>query len=249
MAAADTAEEPPQRSLDGPRDNTELYDARGEDVSDLRPVCQGDVFEGLSLPGYDGDDHSLVMLSQHPCSLREGAALRPRVQAAPVRPYQRVRPNGWSGHGKVFPLPEFDGTRHLAAFLSEAGMITADQLEGARRVATLSDQAVLLLQQRIVWTAAHTIIKLDTFEEFNAPALAELELLEDWNELLCGELTGTERSEALARTAQEFETFVRDSGLQQQLANAPSRGNARSQIRQEGRRRAERPHPPTALQT
>jgi hypothetical protein len=237
---AEDADENLRRELDAPRENAELYEARGDEVDDLRPICQGDVFEGLCLPGFEQDDHSLVLLAQHPCSLRKGASLRPRVQAVPVRAYQHIVPSAWaSRHLRVFPLPDLDGSRHLAADLSEAGVLKSEQLDSARRVFTLSQRGILLLQQRIVWTAAHTIVGLDTFEEFNAQALAEIELLEFWNEQLCSEQTGPERGAALLATAEEFERYIRAEGLQDALARPSSRADARRMIRKEAVRRAE----------
>jgi hypothetical protein len=224
--------------LDGPNDDEEIYESRYDECDDLRPICQGDVFTDVSLPGFDGD-HELVMLSVHPCSLREGAHLRARLQAFPVRSYQRVPPAKWSAsHKKVFPLPDLGGSQHLAANLSESGVVTSQQITPANRIMTLAPRAILLLQQRIVWTAAHTVVRLDTFDEFNAPALAELELLEYWNEQLCGELTGQERVEALRRTAEEFEEYVKATGLQDALATSDRRADARSQIRTEAVRRS-----------
>jgi hypothetical protein len=231
-------EEDPTR-LDGPGDDEEIYESRYDECDDLRPICQGDVFTDVCLPGFDGD-HELVMLAVHPCSLREGAHLRARLQAVPVRPYkQRVAPAKWpTSHKKVFPLPDLEGKKHLAAILSEAGVLKPQQITPANRIMTLAPRAILLLQQRIVWTAAHTVVKLDTLDEFNAPALAELELLEYWNEQLCGELTGQERVEALRRTAEEFEEYVKSTGLQDALAKPDRRADARSQIRMEAVRRS-----------
>jgi hypothetical protein len=230
-------EEDPTR-LDGPDDDEEIYESRYDECDDLRPICQGDVFTDVSLPGFDGD-HKLVMLAVHPCSLREGAHLRARLQAFPVRSYQCVSPAKWpTSHKKVFPLPDLGGSEHLAANLSESGVLTPQQITPADRIMTLAPRTILLLQQRIVWTAAHTVVKLDTLDEFNAPALTELELLEYWNEQLCGELAGQEREQALSRTAEEFENYVKSTGLQGALATPDRRADARSQIRTEAVRRS-----------
>jgi hypothetical protein len=47
------------------------------------------------------------------------------------------------------------------------------------------------------------IIGLDIFEDFNARPLAEIELLEFWNEQLCGYLIDADRADALIATAEE----------------------------------------------
>ena len=238
------AEEPdaqPRRDLDAPDEDAEIYEARGEEVDDLRPICQGDVFDGLCLPGFEEGDHEMVLLTQHPCSLRKGAALRPRLQAVPVRSHRYVKPAKWATSDlKVFPLPDLEGSKHLAADLAEAGVVTPDQLAAAQRVAVLSQRGVLLLQQRMVWTLAHTVVGLDTFEEYNAPALAEIEELEFWNEQICAEVPDAERSAALQETAEQFESYIRAEGLQEALARPDRRADARRQIRMEAIRRVKR---------
>lgn len=237
---AEDADENLRRELDAPGEDGEIYEACGEEVDDLRPICQGDVFDGVSLPGFEQGDHSMVLLAQHPCSLRKGAALRPRVQAVPVRTYRHVAPALWAtGHLRVFPLPDLNGSRHLAADLSEAGVVTSEQLEAAHRIFTLSQRGILLLQQRIVWTAAHTVIGLDVFEDYNAPALAEIELLEFWNEQLCDDRDAG-RADVLVAIAEEFESYIRAEGLQGALTKPDRRADARRTIRMEAIRRAER---------
>lgn len=61
------------------------YLAVGDIVEDARPINQGDVYRGITLPGFPAGDHHIVILTTHPCSLRAGARLKPRLQAAPVR--------------------------------------------------------------------------------------------------------------------------------------------------------------------
>lgn len=61
-------------------DAEHLYDERG-DVARSRPIFQGDIFEGIVLPGF-GDDPRLVQIVAHPCSMREGTNL---VRASPLR--------------------------------------------------------------------------------------------------------------------------------------------------------------------
>src|SRR5947208_282485 len=52
------------------------------------PVHQGDVFEGLAIPGVPvsaSDEPSLVMVFMHPCVMRRGAPLIDLVTAFRVR--------------------------------------------------------------------------------------------------------------------------------------------------------------------
>lgn len=112
-------------AVDGPNDDEERYLAMREDIGALRPVSQGDVFRGITLPGFPDGDHDLILLSTHPCSLRTGANLKPRVQGVPVRPWQYVPPSAWpSSHLRVFPLPNL-AAGHQAAILTESGVVFA----------------------------------------------------------------------------------------------------------------------------
>jgi hypothetical protein len=234
-ATEDPAGEPARQELGRPKSVEDLYDARGEEVDELRPVCQGDIYQGLQMPGFEDDE--LVILIAHPCSLRKGAALRPRLQASPVRVYEKVPLEKWpSGHGRVLPLPEFQAGQHHAGVLTENSVVQSADLPGASRIARLSRDGILLLQQRIIYTLAHTVVGLDTLAEYNALALDEIELLEGWNEQLCGELAGAELQTALAQTAEAFEDFML-TGPRATLENPATRGQARTVILAETQRR------------
>jgi hypothetical protein len=234
MSASEQPGSPSRRELDGPESVEDLYDARGDEVDEFRPVCQGDIYRGLQMPGFDEDE--LMMLVAHPCSLRKGAALRPRLQASPVRGYDKVPLNKWGGHGRVFPLPDVLPGPHLATVLTEMGVVQSADLSGANRVARLSRRGILLLQQRIIYTLAHAVVGLDTLEAYNALALDEIELLEGWNEKLCADLTGSDLQAAIAQTAHEFEQFMKN-GPRAQLEGLTTRGDARTLILAEAQRR------------
>lgn len=227
--------------LDGPDSNEHLYETFGAENSDsLRPIFQGDVFTGITLAGYEGNDHDTVMLVGHPCSLREGAPLRKRLQAVAVRSHPSVAPAEWrTGHKQVFPLPALDGAKAKAGNLREIGVVTRDQVQAASRVATLSDRGVLLLQQRMVWTLARTVVWLDTFEEFNAPQLIERELLEDWNEQLCEKCSPADLDAALADVAQQFEDYMLEDNRRKLLDQSDRRAEVRKAARKEAEHRAE----------
>ena len=65
-----------------------LYDERA-DVSRARPLLQGDVFDDVVLHGF-GEEPRKVQIVAHPCAMRTGATLTPRITVAPVEPYQLV---------------------------------------------------------------------------------------------------------------------------------------------------------------
>jgi hypothetical protein len=228
------AVEEPAAELGRPDTVEDLYDARGEEVDELRPVCQGDIYQGLDMPGFEDE---LVMLISHPCSLRQGDVLRPRLQACPVRVHDKLSLEKWtSGHGRVLPLPDLRAGSHHAGVLTETGVVEATKLPQVTRVARLSRNGILLLQQRIVYTLAHTIVGLDTLATYNALALDEIELLESWNEELCGELVGAELQSALDQVAKDFEEFVK-TGPRATLEDRATRGEAQTVILAEAQRR------------
>jgi hypothetical protein len=73
-------------------DQDALYDER-TDVSRARPLLQGDVLDGVVLPGF-GEEPMKVQIVAHPCAMRRGADLAQRVTVAPVEPHQAVTGRG-----------------------------------------------------------------------------------------------------------------------------------------------------------
>ena len=226
-------------TLDAPDDDDALYLSVGSVVEDARPVNQGDVYRGITLPGFPADDHDIIILTTHPCSLRAGATLKQRLQAAPVRRGKQISPADWaSSFLRQMPLPGLQDGKAYMAMLTESSIVTPSQLAGAERIAALSEDGIVLLQQRLVWALTHAVIKLDTVAEYSAPAFAEIELLEEWNEALCPD-DEADRPERLAAIAEDFETYIRASGVQADLAHERKRGDARRCAREELRRRVE----------
>lgn len=57
--------------VEGVPDWDALYRARGDEVSQTRPIFTGDVFTGVQLPGSTGSVKARsVVVIQHPCSMR-----------------------------------------------------------------------------------------------------------------------------------------------------------------------------------
>jgi hypothetical protein len=224
-------------TLDAPDDDDAVYLAVGSVVEDVRPVNQGDVYRGITLPGFPANDHDIVILTTHPCSLRAGAVLKQRLQAAPVRRAKHISPADWAASfQRHMPLPGLLQNKAYMATLTESSIVTPSQLAGADRIAALSEDGILLLQQRLVWAMTHAVIRLDTLAEYSAPAFAEIELLEEWNDALCAD-DEADRPKRLAAIAEEFETYIRTSSVQADLAQERKRGDARRRARNElGRR-------------
>ena len=85
-----------------------LYRARGDEVSQTRPVFTGDVFTGLRLSGSTGRTKARsVVVLQHPCSMRtNGVDLAWQVLVAEVTNRKELDEAGWAGGNyNLMPLP------------------------------------------------------------------------------------------------------------------------------------------------
>ncbi|MGF2945728.1 hypothetical protein [Mycobacterium sp. Lab-001] len=157
-----------------------LYDERG-DVTRSRLVFQGDVFDGIVLPGF-GDEPRLVQVVAHPCSMRRGTDLCPRITVAPVESHQRITHDGWDGNVRIMPLADLIDGKHYAAKLVDVTAAPAHLLSTKARIATLSDQGIYVLQQRLVKHYTRVEVDIPTLAEQSAPVLWEMHQQRDWIE-------------------------------------------------------------------
>jgi len=160
-----------------------LYAGVG-DVAWSFPIMQGDVFRDVSLPGFDTP--MTVQVVMHPCVMREGdGRLRPRITVAPVVEYEKVTGYVWAKHLRVMPLPKLvpdGGTDHATAFVDTTSS-PSSELTLERRIATLSQPGLLVLQQRlIVHATRYAEVDLESLRKQSAPVLMECELQTDWVE-------------------------------------------------------------------
>lgn len=162
----------------------ELYEERGA-VSLSRPILQGDIFEGVVLPGF-GDEPKRVQIVTHPCSMRRGPVLNERIQVAPVETHPKV--GDWNKFGRVMPLPDLlnDGQWYAAKFV-DLTAVAAGELTTERRIASLSHPGIHVLQQRLVWHNTRLTLALANFREQSAPILAEAEMQEIWIDTVLGQ--------------------------------------------------------------
>jgi len=204
----------PDLALDRPATEDDLYLDRGQPVEPWRPILQGDVFEGVRLPGVD--DHTHLIVSTHACTMRgRGGALKPKLKAIPVvASSQSIDLEDWvSGHFRRFPLhrlSEAEPDRLYVARLDEVGMVVTEELDLDRRIACLSEQGLFLFQQRLVFCDTRTHVKLDTLAAASSGVLEEAELLERWNESLAQPrvAAGEGRAAALRAEAEAFDAFL-----------------------------------------
>lgn len=193
-----------------------LYDERA-DVSRACPFVQGDVFDDVVLPGF-GEEPRRVQIVAHPCAMRTGATVTPRITVAPVEPYQLVTGRGWQGNPRVMPLAELVEGEHFATKFVDVTACPAELLTRDRRIATLSHHGIYVLQQRLIKHYTRTEMALEVLRSESAPVLTEAELLWDWLERVLTEAEIGD-DEALDAEAGVFEQWMRDgsSSPQQRL--------------------------------
>lgn len=214
----------------------QLYQARAEEINALRPLFSGDVLADVGIPGVQ--DGGMAMIVAHPCAMRgKNAQLKVRILAAAVRPHEQVGRGAWTrGYSDRVPLPDLveEGSFHVAQ-LDDVGKVRRDELDVAARLACLSEFGINLLQQRFVWHLTRLEVPTFSFHEAFAHTFEEADLLEDWNETVCG--AGLSPPDA----AKRFEAFLRaDQGqgrtLQDDLRDPQRRSAVRSRCRVEARR-------------
>lgn len=184
-----------------------LYDERG-DVSRARPLLQGDVFDDVVLPGF-GDDPFKVQIVAHPCSMRVGAELTPRITVAPVEAHRQITGKGWQGNARLMPLAELVDGAHFATSFVDVTACPADLLTRDRRIATLSNRGIYVLQQRLIMHYTRTEMGLEILRSQSAPVLTEAELLRDWLERVLTEEELADDATMDMETG-EFEAWMRE---------------------------------------
>lgn len=220
--------------LDSPASEDEIYLARAGDIDPYRPVCQGDVFADVAIPGRDTP--GLAMVISHPCAMRAGPRVRERVTIAPVSEHRAIALTDWaSGHLRVMPLPALreDGQAY-AANLEEPATVDSARLVLEQRIASLSDQGIVLLQQRYIHNHSRAAIPLEVLYKASAHVLEELELHESWNIALVRPAVqgGGELGAVLEEQAEAFDQLMLtkasdDRNLRGLLKSASERGHVR----------------------
>jgi hypothetical protein len=183
-----------------------LYDERGN-VSWARPLLQGDVFDGIILPGF-GDQPLKGQVINHPCAMRMGADLTPRITVAPVEPYSAVTgQRGWDGNLRVMPLPELIDGMHFATKFVDVTAVPSELLTRARRIATLSHQGIYILQQRLIKHFTRVEMPLELLRRESAAVLTEGVLQWDWIEDVLTEVEQVDES-AIEAEAKVFDAWL-----------------------------------------
>lgn len=186
------------KSLESPYENDVprwdvIYRARGDEVSETRPVFTGDVYEAVRLPGSTGKFKARkVAVLQHPCSMRtNGVDLAWQVLVAEVVNWKELTEEEWStGYYNLMPLPDLHpgvesrARRHQAVNFDNLYMVTPDVLTS--RIASLSPHGVNLLLQRWVHFSSRVVVPTDDFQKQTVSFYEEADLIEEW----CDESSG-----------------------------------------------------------
>lgn len=177
--------------LEAPGKWEELYRARGDEVTDERPVFTGDVFALRSgtqnrPPGAPAAGPNGILVVQHPCALRtNGVDLVERILVAEVQPAALVPRSQWRGHFKVMPLPELVAQTeaapgHHEGLFTSLLVVSPRDLDAYDRIATMSPIGVNLLLQRWVHHNSRVIVETSKYAAVTVGPYEEADLTEDW---------------------------------------------------------------------
>lgn len=194
-----------------------------------RPILQGDVFEGVSIPGVDDDEETLAIILTHACTMRTGPSLQSHLMMARIRATTIEPAMLWRRHYRLLPLEDLrgDGANYVAYF-EEAGRVASANLDTDRRMACLDDYGVAVLQQRYVNHLTRHEVELGPLHDANAPVLLEVELLEEWSEAATTAATGDWDQ---AATIREFDDFF--NSYRADAREATHRSRIRQDVRRE----------------
>jgi len=158
-----------------------LYRARGDEVVAQRPIFTGDVFFGVPVIGEDEPKNVVVL--QHPCVIRKGLELTPKLLVAEVRAEQVHRPSHWPRLPRQMPLAELvvDGAQtHYAGFFVDHQLVVSGSLDVNLRVAAMSQRGVNLLMQRWVHHNSRVIVPTQDYQEVTGSQYEEADIIEEW---------------------------------------------------------------------
>lgn len=151
-----------------------------EDALRLKPVMTGDLFTGVAAAGEESPID--VMVAGHPCTIRRGVELKPRVPCIRVVEHEWVPYRAWPRHSHAcFPISEAVGIgQGRCGALDDWVTVGAAELARERRRLTLQDRGILVFQQRLIHSLSRFVTPIDALDEASRHVLAEAELEYDW---------------------------------------------------------------------
>jgi hypothetical protein len=159
-----------------------LYRARGDEVGLQRPIFTGDVFFGVPVIGEAAPRDVIVL--QHPCVIRRGVELAPKLLVAEIAVDPALAPSRWPlGHYRKMPLPELQiehGSKHYSAFFERHQLAMREDLDLTLRTALMSQRGVNLLMQRWVHHNSRVIVPTQNYQEVTGAQYEEADIIEEW---------------------------------------------------------------------
>ncbi|MFD6515167.1 hypothetical protein [Rhodococcus sp. NPDC060176] len=159
--------------LETPKDSESLYAYKGDDATLERAHFTGDVFDV---------DGAFQILVQHPCALRRGMTLHPKLLTAQVREVSEKPRTEWKNHRLTeMPLPGLrDDSKHYVADFDLLSTMPSESLKTSARIAVLSQFGVNVLSQRWVYHNSRVLVPTRTFDLQTFGPYNEAELSEEW---------------------------------------------------------------------
>jgi len=159
-----------------------LYRARGDEVVAQRPIFTGDVFFDVTVEGEEQTRNVIVL--QHPCVIRRGVELTPKLLVAEVASAALLPPSQWvEKFYRQLPLAELvagDKPKHFAAYFDRHHLIKRKDLQLDHRVATMSQRGVNLLMQRWVHHNSRMIVPTQEYQKVTSAQYDEADIIEEW---------------------------------------------------------------------
>lgn len=213
--------------LVAPEDDDEILEF-DEDALRLKPIMTGDLFTGVVVTGEASPID--VIVAGHPCTIRRGVSLKPRVPCVRVVDHQWVPYRAWPKQSKGhFPISEAVGIgRGRCGALDDWVTVDASELARERRRLTLQERGILVFQQRLIHSLSRFVTPVDALREASTHVFAEAELEYDW----VFELDGTAPLDDLVA---EFGGFM--DAEQRRAALRTDERRVRAEVRAELRRR------------
>lgn len=226
-------------SRETPPSEDDLYEARGV-VPLARPIMQGDIFQNVGIPGIEDPQVLAAMIIQHPCSMRAGARLRPRLTVAAIRTRQSIKSEDWQGYGYAMLLPNLFGDgRDFMADFRDVGAVPSSLLDRSLRIAAITNYGIHILQQRQIYYLTRLDVDIKTLAETFDAIATELELQYEWVEAALGagveDVAPDGAVDVIESAERQFADFLdeNDRALRNGLQQVASRADVRRRIRRE----------------
>jgi hypothetical protein len=119
--------------------------------------------------------------------------------------------------------------------MTEFITVSSANLDAQNRVASLSDEGVLILQQRMVFTQTRLLLSLDRFHSQMAPTFVELELQEEWaEEALVSAAPESNESAVIDEAVKQYQSWLDEdrAGRRDALQNPREHSRIRREARQ-----------------